>query len=62
MPVDQALRFVTETRTPRTRIDNYTRKEHVTQITQVPETVFGLQHVKDRSVFPSPRHLLRAVV
>ena len=50
LTVDQTLRFAAETRTPQTRIDNHTREEHVTQITQVLETVFGLRHVKDTLV------------
>lgn len=50
LTVDQTLRFAASTRTPQTRTDNLSRDEHVTHITKVVETVFGLRHVKDTLV------------
>ncbi|KAH9927901.1 P-loop containing nucleoside triphosphate hydrolase protein [Epithele typhae] len=39
-----------DTRTPRTRMDNMTREECISHITEVLETVFGLRHVKNTLV------------
>ena len=50
LTVDQTLRFAAELRTPRTRFDNMTREDHVSQMTEVLETVFGLRHVKNTLV------------
>ena len=50
LTVDQTLRFAAETRTPQARLDGMSREEHIGQITEVLETVFGLRHVKDTLV------------
>ena len=50
LTVDQTLRFAAETRTPRQRIDDMSREQHISQITEVIQTVFGLRHVKNTLV------------
>ncbi|KAI0752733.1 pleiotropic drug resistance ABC transporter [Daedaleopsis nitida] len=50
LTVDQTLRFAASTRTPQSRIPQSTRETHISHVTEVVETVFGLRHVKDTLV------------
>ena len=48
--VDETLRFAAKMRTPQNRLPDMSREEHVSQITEVLETIFGLRHVKNTPV------------
>ena len=50
LTVDQTIRFAAETRTPRHRLDGVSREEHVSRLSEVLETLFGLRHVKNTLV------------
>ena len=50
LTVDQTLRFAAETRAPQTRLDGISREQHISRISEVLETVFGLRHVKNTLV------------
>ncbi|VDC00110.1 unnamed protein product [Peniophora sp. CBMAI 1063] len=50
LKVDETLRFAAKMRTPQNRFPGTSREEHVSQITEVLETIFGLRHVKNTPV------------
>ncbi|KAF9886304.1 hypothetical protein FE257_011563 [Aspergillus nanangensis] len=50
LTVGQTLTFAAHARTPRRRIDNITREEHVDTVTRVAMSVFGLSHTYDTKV------------
>ncbi|KAH9945220.1 pleiotropic drug resistance ABC transporter [Epithele typhae] len=50
LTVDQTIRFAAETRTPRQRLGGASREDHISRVTDIVETVFGLRHIKDTLV------------
>ncbi|KAH9927376.1 pleiotropic drug resistance ABC transporter [Amylocystis lapponica] len=50
LTVKQTLDFAATTRTPRTRIADFSRQDHVDSTSDVLMTIFGLRHAKDTLV------------
>jgi len=44
LTVQQTIRFASTVRTPRTRLDGFTRKQFRDRVTNVLTTIFGLRH------------------
>jgi ATP-binding cassette subfamily G (WHITE) protein 2 (SNQ2) len=50
LTVEQTLRFAAKTRAPHQRLENQTRADFVTGITEIISTIFGLKHAKNTPV------------